>query len=272
MANVLNSIRANGAIKLGSVGSTVRLAQLALITVGYKLTGTSFFGGATDVATRSFQKQYGLTVDGVIGERTALALDQAAANVRSDDPATKGKVLEANALPLWVHYGLTYLNLKEGSGASDNPVILEWAKEEGGNIAKDYAHDSVAWCALFANMVLTKCNLKGTETLWALDFNSDTKWPNTPLNGPAVGAFMPMKRTGGGHITICVGKAMIEGKLYLMGLGGNQGDAVSIAAFPVDRPESYRWPLGTALPTNGEIGLSNLPIINSNGVISSKES
>ncbi|ACF02403.1 hypothetical protein Rpal_3905 [Rhodopseudomonas palustris TIE-1] len=36
-------------------------------------------------------------------------------------------------------------------------------------MAKTYQHDSIAWCALFANHILTKVVLKGSETL-ALDF------------------------------------------------------------------------------------------------------
>jgi hypothetical protein len=47
-------------------------------------------------------------------------------------------------------------------------------------------------------MVLTKVGLQGTETLWALDWSN---W-GTRLPGPAVGAFAPMKRQGGGHIAI----------------------------------------------------------------------
>jgi len=54
-------------------------------------------------------------------------------------------------------------------------------------------------------MVLTKVGLQGTETLWALDWSN---W-GTRLPGPAVGAFAPMKRQGGGHIAIVVGRGVL---------------------------------------------------------------
>ena len=66
-------------------------------------------------------------------------------------------------------------------------------------------------------MVLTKVGIKGTETLWALDWD---KW-GQKLPGPAVGAFAPMKREGGGHIAIVVGR---DTRGNLMCLGGNQSD------------------------------------------------
>ena len=130
--------------------------------------------------------------------------------------------------------------------------------EEGGAIAVAYKDDLIPWCALYANMVLTKVGIKGTETLWALDWNS---W-GQKLTGPAVGAFAPMKRDGGGHIAIVVGRDK-DGRLLC--LGGNQNDNVTIAVVPVERPLSFRWPAAVALPLN--IGFDSLPIIGSTGLV-----
>jgi uncharacterized protein (TIGR02594 family) len=159
--------------------------------------------------------------------------------------------------------GMKWLNLAEVPGANDNAEIIAWARGEGGAIAKSYKQDSIPWCALYANMVLTKVGIKGTETLWALD------WANwgQKLPGPAVGAFAPMKRQGGGHIAIVVGR---DQKGNLLCLGGNQSDAVNIAAFPAKRPLSFRWPAGVALPP--KTGLESLPLLRSDGRISTKES
>jgi len=164
---------------------------------------------------------------------------------------------------LWVIGGLTWLNLREGRDAADNPEILEWAREEGGAIAEEYKHDDIPWCALFANMVLTKVGIKGTKTLWALDWD---KW-GQKLPGPAVGAFAPMKRQGGGHIAIVVGRDMHSN---LMCLGGNQSDTVSIIPFPADRPLSFRWPVGVAIPLKANF--ESLPLMRSDGRVSIKES
>jgi uncharacterized protein (TIGR02594 family) len=135
-------------------------------------------------------------------------------------------VVEHVERPLWLIEALKWLTTHEGVGPLDNPVILDWARGEGGEIARDYSHDSIPWCALFANMVLTKAGLKGTETLWALDFDSPKAWPNVKLAGPAVGAFAPMKRDGGGHIAIVVGRTA-DGNLAC--IGGNQSGHARIS-------------------------------------------
>jgi len=247
-------------LKLGMQGELVKSAQLELAARGYNLKGTGYFGSATDTAVSTFQKRASLMIDGEIGPTTAKAIDAA--------PLTKTlptiKQLEITR-PLWVEAGISLLGLHEGAGAKDNKAIIDWAHDEGGDIAKEYTHDSIPWCALFANHILTKVGLKGTETLWALDFAG--KWPAVRLNGPAVGAFAPMKRTGGGHITIIVGKDQNGNP---MGLGGNQSDAVTIAPFAISRlNQGFWWPAGTTLPQF--IGLNTLPIIKSDGQLSTHE-
>src|SRR5260370_24956576 len=121
---------------------------------------------------------------------------------------------------------MKWIGTAEAQGAADNPVILEWAQEEGGEIAKDYKHDSIPWCSLYANMILKKVGLKGTETLWALDWN---EW-GVKLEGPAVGAFAPMQRitpegTIAGHIVVLVGR---DKSRFFLCLCGTHDDAVDI--------------------------------------------
>jgi len=255
-----------------SSGPVVQEIQLGLRAVGYKLSGTSFFGPATNTAVRSFQRSAGLTVDGVVGGVTARAIDVAVAT-----PNATGAVINISSsivLPaaqiqraLWFEAGMNLLGVKEFAGSRDNPIIIDWAKDEGGDVAKVYTHDSIAWCALFANHTLTKVGLEGTETLWALDFANPKKWPCLRLDGPAVGAFAPMLRDGGGHITIVAGK---DQHGNVMGLGGNQSDAVTIAPFAVSRlNKGYWWPAGVPLPDR--TGMTHLPVISSSGKISSDE-
>jgi hypothetical protein len=55
-----------------------------------------------------------------------------------------------------------------------------------------------------------------------------------------------------------------------MGLGGNQGNAVTIAAFARSRlNKGFWWPEGVALPKVK--GFNSLPIVASNGKVSSDE-
>ena len=247
-------------LKMGMSGEIVKIAQLALAAKGYNLKGTGYFGSATDTAVEAFQKRASLAVDGEIGPMTAKAIDIAPLS----DKLPTLEHLEINR-PLWLEAGIKLIGTKEFSGSKDNKVIIDWAKDEGGGIEASYTHDSIPWCALFANHILTKVGLKGTETLWALDFAG--KWPAVRLASPAVGAFAPMKRNGGGHITVVVGK---DQHGNIMGLGGNQSDAVTIAPFALSRlNQGFWWPKGTTLPAN--IGMNTLPIVKSDGKLSTSE-
>ncbi len=247
-------------LKTGMSGDLVKQSQLALAELGYNLKGTGYFGSATDTAVSAFQTRANLKSDGEIGPLTAKAID-AGSPVKALPTI---KQLEITR-PLWVEAGIKLLGTHEGIGAKDNKTIIDWAKDEGGDIAAEYTHDSIPWCALFANHILSSVGLKGTGSLWALDFAG--KWPCVRLAGPAVGAFAPMKRQGGGHIMVIVGKDQYGN---VMGLGGNQSDAVTIAPFAVSRlNQGFYWPKGPSLPTH--VGLRSLPLVTSSGKVSTNE-
>lgn len=245
-------------LRMGATGSAVQQMQLALRAQGYALTGTGYFGPATDTAVEAYQKRAGLPVTGVVDGATAKAID-----ARAGVAAPKKEI----SRPLWLEAGIKLIGTMEFAGSRDNPTIIDWAREEGGAIARDYTHDSIPWCALFANHCLTKVGLKGTETLWALDFAG--KWPAVRLPGPAVGAFAPMLRNGGGHIMIVVGR---DQHGNIMGLGGNQSDQVSIVPFAGSRlNKGFWWPRDVVLPPADQVGISRLPLVRSDGRVSSAE-
>jgi uncharacterized protein (TIGR02594 family) len=258
LANLI--VKPKDTLKMGMSGDLVKFAQLELAKRGYNLKGTGYFGSATDTAVATFQKRNNLKADGELGPATAKAID--IAPLVGNIPIIKQEEISR---PLWLEAGIKLIGTREGSGSSDNKAIINWAVSEGGDIAKEYTHDSIPWCALFANHILTKVGLKGTETLWALDFAG--KWPSTRLAGPAVGAFAPMKRQGGGHIMVIVGR---DQHGNVMGLGGNQSDAVTIAPFSVSRlNQGFYWPKGPSLPTY--VGLRSLPLVTSSGKVSTNE-
>lgn len=254
----------HSAIQIGNTGPVVKVIQHALRDLGYGLKGTAYFGSATDTAVRAFQRRAGLKPDGEVGMVTAKALDIATlpgAGVAVLPPAVRAEIKQ----PLWLQAGMPLIGLREGRGATDNPTIIEWAKEEGGEIAKEYTHDSIPWCALFQNHLLSKVGLPGTETLWALDFAGH--WPAIELPVPAVGAFAPMLRNGGGHVINVAGRAP-NGNV--MGLGGNQSDSVSLEEFAHSRlNKGFWWPI--SVPQPALIGYEHLPIISSSGRISTNE-
>jgi len=62
-------------LRFGSVGPTVQLLQLALIRAGFAPGSTDgIFGTNTQNALKNFQRQNGLTADGIAGPRTHRAL------------------------------------------------------------------------------------------------------------------------------------------------------------------------------------------------------
>lgn len=64
-------------IRHGSHGSAVRICQEKLNQkIGARLTVDGFFGPATESAVRRFQKEKGLSVDGVVGPKTWAALNK----------------------------------------------------------------------------------------------------------------------------------------------------------------------------------------------------
>ncbi len=72
-----------GSLKLGSQGQEVRNVQKKLKELGfYKGNVDGDFGEATEKAVKAFQKQYGLTVDGKVGNATMAKLASAKATAK----------------------------------------------------------------------------------------------------------------------------------------------------------------------------------------------
>lgn len=264
----LKDLVGNRFYRLGSSGEVVGAIQLRLRDLGAPLRGTGYFGNATDTAVTSFQRSRGLLPDGVVGPVTAAALDMAAGGTM---PAPFAESIE---LPLWLQAGIPLIGTKEVPGTANNKTIIDWAKEEGGDIAKEYTHDSIPFCSLFMNHLLTKSTLKGTETLWALDWNADLmqarigrRWPGVKLPAIAVGAIAPMLRDGGGHVITVVGR---DQHGNVMGLGSNQSDTTSIIPFPLSRlNKGFWWPDSVPLPK--VMGFDRLPVVTSDGRVSHRE-
>jgi LAS superfamily LD-carboxypeptidase LdcB len=61
-------------LRLGDRGDDVARLQWALTDVGYLCKADGEFGPVTDQVVRAFQRDHGLTVDGIVGPRTRAAL------------------------------------------------------------------------------------------------------------------------------------------------------------------------------------------------------
>lgn len=114
------------------------------------------------------------------------------------------------------------LGTREAPAGVNNPVIMAWAQEVGGAVEDVFKADEIPWCGLFMAVC---CKRAGLETpphpLWALSWAA---WGH-PVDVPMLGDVLTFVRPGGGHVGLYVGE---DDKAFHM-LGGNQGDAVSVA-------------------------------------------
>lgn len=142
--------------------------------------------------------------------------------------------MDDNKDPSWLINARKYQGTREYPGAASNPVILRfWQLAKLAGI-KD---DRVPWCSGFACAVMEEVGIRSPRSDGA---RSWLTW-GAPLVAPVLGCIVVLKRPGGFHVGLAVGRDR-AGRLLL--LGGNQGDAVSIAAFETARVVGYRWPLG----------------------------
>lgn len=145
--------------------------------------------------------------------------------------------------PRWLESARAYLGTREYPGAATNPVIaLFWKMAKLSGI-KD---DAVPWCSGFACAMVEAAGIRSPRS------DSAKAWLTwgKPLISPKLGAIAVFKRPGGWHVGVVVGR---DGRGNLMILGGNQGDAVSIASFPSDRLVGLRYPQGLEADTMAPI-------------------
>ena len=99
---------------------------------------------------------------------------------------------------------------------------------------------NTAWCAAFINAALGATGRKGTGKLNARSFLDY----GTPTDAPSEGDIVVLQRGGRsswmGHVGLVAGFSA-DGKSVKV-LGGNQGNKVSVAEFPVDKVLGYRKP------------------------------
>ena len=134
--------------------------------------------------------------------------------------------------------------VKELPGATHNPRILQYHAAT----TLKATTDEVAWCAAFVGWALLEARVTPTHSAAARSYLG---WGTavSPVH-PPIGAVMVLKRGGPGQpgpeVTDAMGHVGFlwghgePGQLVL--LGGNQGDSVSLACYPVTRLLGVRWP------------------------------
>lgn len=141
--------------------------------------------------------------------------------------------LQSSAYP-WVAEAARHIGLREIPGKRHNPTIVRWL-----TAAKAWwFDDETPWCGTFMWHCMKVVGLRTPKAWYRAKAWLD--WGQA-LDDPAYGCVVVFERKGGGHVGIVVGQ---DTKGRLMVLGGNQGDAVSIAPFDRSRVAGYRFPDG----------------------------
>ena len=162
-------------LRMGDRGSQVTRLQVKLIDLGY-LTGPAdgIFGSQTDAAVRGFQRDKGLTVDGIVGVNTWNALDAAV-------------VTPPGARPV----------LKEGDTGSDVTLLQEKLKIAGvfpGTVTGSFGPETTQAVQQFQrNNNLVPDGIVGPLT-WEALMSQTTAPPPPP--GPLPGGARPVLRQG----------------------------------------------------------------------------
>lgn len=137
--------------------------------------------------------------------------------------------------PLMLIEALKLYGVTERAGDENNPVILDWAKELGPQVAARYTADSIPWCGLFMGVVAKRAGF--TPPMLP---ERARQWSNFGVHqdDPSLGDLLVFERGGGGHVGLYIGE---DPKAYHV-LGGNQGDAVSIVRIGKVRLLAVRAP------------------------------
>ncbi len=145
--------------------------------------------------------------------------------------------------PPWLRVARKYLGVREIKGPKHNSKILAfWDR-----IRVRITNDETPWCAAGIGGWLEEAGYKSTRSGLALSYARY----GFPMSYPAVGSIAYKNRYNsagkvvGGHVFIVVGQ---RSNGDIVGIGANQGDAVSIASFRERDILGYRWPTGDLPP------------------------
>jgi uncharacterized protein (TIGR02594 family) len=143
--------------------------------------------------------------------------------------------------PPWMAIARAELGVHEAPGADNNARIQEYFSATS---MGPHTPDSVPWCAAYVGFCL---KVAGIEPSGSAAARSYLDW-GVPLLSPRVGCIIVFSRPpnpASGHVGFVASlptsdRVDVSQGVYV--LGGNQGDRVCIAPYPVSRIIGWRWP------------------------------
>ena len=172
----------------------------------------------------------------------------------------KYKWLEKEPGPKMLLEAIKLFGTEETIGMANNPLIMSWAAEIGGNVKKYYNADAVAWCGLFMGIISRRANKElPNDPLWATNWSTFGSVTSKPMLGDVL-VFKIVD--GHGHVALYVGE---DADCFHI-LGGNQSDKVCIVRKEKSKLLVARRPLYINQPQN-----VRQIILSATGDISTKE-
>jgi len=225
-------------LRVGSRGPLVTALQQRLVTLRFDVGGVDgIFGQKTFMAVQAFQRAHGLVVDGVVGPKTADALDLDGTPSHAPVVSKPVQVQTGSGEPPWLAVARGELGQKEIVGRQNNSRIIEYHAATSLK-AKD---DETAWCSSFANWCLKQAGFKGTNNALAASW---LKWGVAGTARPGAIAVVGTRSTC--HVGFLIEETATHYKL----LGGNQGNQVKVSQYPKGEwfLKGYRWPADAGSP------------------------
>jgi len=144
----------------------------------------------------------------------------------------------------WIEYARAQMHVREVKGPKHAAEIVQYWRDIRRGGIKD---DETPWCAAFVGACLERVGIVSTRFEGARSY---TDW-GQKLDKPAVGCVVVLNKLHTDqvqHVAFVVGQDAVGN---LLCLGGNQADAVNVAAFARSQGRAYRWPPGHPLPALG---------------------
>jgi len=127
------------------------------------------------------------------------------------------------------------LGTSEISGEQHNPRILTYAAQANLSGIKD---DETPWCSTFINFCCDELGYEKSGKANARSWLQIGTEISNPRPGDVVVFWRENIHSWKGHVALYLGHAVDKKKIYC--LGGNQGDAVSVASYDVGKVLGYR--------------------------------
>jgi uncharacterized protein (TIGR02594 family) len=206
-------------------------------------------GPKTSAAVVAFKVSKGLAPRDFVGPITEAELRK--------EPSTRLAPPPVVGEPVWLRRARQEIGVREIPGPKHSARVLSYWE-----LAKlPFRDDETPWCAGFVGAMLEDVGIKSTRSGMARSYQN---WgqPCGPIPGAIVVYWRGSKAGASGHVGFVVGKDQAGN---IMTLGGNQGDAVTVAPFSAARVIGYRWPL--AFDLSG----APLEVVMSDGKVSTNE-